>query len=169
MPDVIEGDQILEIRSTLRAGQRVLYALFSLVPLLAPYELLIRPGWSGYGNPFFLFAAAISVGAVTVSLFLLWAAVAGLDTRLRLDGRRSSFTYVSRAPILRMPTVRGRLADIAELRLEQHDWSDGEPSWTVVAVTRDGRKLHAGSSFDRENVEEIARRVSAMLGLPAPS
>ena len=75
------------------AGWRLLFALLSLVPLLAPYELLVRVEWNDYFHPFFLLAAIVSAGAVAVSVFFLFSAAAGLTSRMRFDRARSTFTY----------------------------------------------------------------------------
>lgn len=60
----------------MRFGARVLLASLGFVPLLAPYELLIRVDWEHYANPFFFLATFISTGA----------AACGTETR----GRRGS-------------------------------------------------------------------------------
>lgn len=166
MLSVIATEDAFEIRSIMPWGQRVLLALCSLVPLLAPLELLLRPRWTGYGNLLFLVSAVIALGALALSAFLLFAAVAGLNARLRFDRVAAAFTYTVRAPIVKPRTLRGRIGDIAELRVEKHDWSEGAPSWSIVAVTREGRELKAGSSWSLEDVEGIIRNASLFLRLP---
>lgn len=48
--------------------------MLGLVPLIAPYELLLEPRWHNYFNVPFLFAAAVSAGAGAVSAFFVWGA-----------------------------------------------------------------------------------------------
>ena len=78
MLKVIETKEEIEIQSLMLIRQGALFLLLALVPLLAPYELIVRPHWQHYVNVIFLFAAAISAGAIAVSALLAWAALAGL-------------------------------------------------------------------------------------------
>ena len=88
MPDTIETEGVLEIRDRVSLRTRVIFALLSLFPLLAPYELLILPKWEHRLHPFFLLCAFISIGAMTLSGLLVWAAIAGLNSRMRFDRPR---------------------------------------------------------------------------------
>ena len=67
MISVIEGRDAIEIQSNMMVGQRILFLVLALFPLLAPYQLIIRPDWQSYFNLFFLFVLVISLGAVIVS------------------------------------------------------------------------------------------------------
>jgi hypothetical protein len=147
-------------------GQRVLFMAFALFPLLAPYELIIRPRWNDYSNPFFLFALVVSAGALAVSLLLAWAAVAGLSSRIKFDRERGSVTYQTCAPIVPLRTVRRSIGSIAAVRTVTNDWTDGSPSYSFVIEMEDGSSFKCGSSWSREEIDRIILRVSAFLGLP---
>jgi hypothetical protein len=133
--------------------------------LLAPYELILRPAWQDYRTLVFLLAAGISVGALAVSALLVWAALAGLSSTLRFDRARGVLTYTSGAPIVRWRTHRRPIGDIAYVQVEEHDWSDGAPSYSFRAHMADGSEFRSGSSWSREEIEDIRQRVSAFLGL----
>lgn len=163
MIKVIESEDVIEVQSNLPIGQRVLFVLLALVPLLAPYELIIRPKWQSYLNLFFLFVAVISFGALVVSAFFVWAAIAGLDSKLRFDKAAGMLTYSVSAPILRWRTERYPVESLATMQVEIHDWSDGSPSYSLVAVMADGRSLKSGSSWSREEIEAIVQRVTSFL------
>ena len=81
----------LDIVSPMARGTRLLFALLALFPLLAPYELIWRVRWTDYMSPFFLIAAIISAGAVTLSALLVFAAVAGLSSLMTFNAARSNF------------------------------------------------------------------------------
>jgi hypothetical protein len=162
---VVETNDVLEIQAQIPAGQRVLFLLLSFLPLLAPYELIIRPDWHDTWNVYFLFAAFISAGALAVSALLVWAAAAGLSTRLRFDRAHGTLMYSAGAPVLRWHTVRHPIKNIAEFQVEKHDWSDGQPSYSFVTLMADGRSFRGGSSWSRDEVEGIRRMVSSFLGM----
>jgi hypothetical protein len=160
---VVQTPGRLSISVPLPAGNRILFLLFSFFPLLAPYELLFRVRWTGYGNVFFLFAAAISVGAVFVSAFLVWAAVAGLNTGMIFDAQLGIFYYSFQAPILRRRVREYPLASVKELAVETHEWSDGAPSFSLKAVLVDGETFSLGSCWSRAEVEAVREQAAAFL------
>jgi hypothetical protein len=163
MLTVIENEDAIEIMSRMPPGQRVVFGLLALFPWIAPYELLIQRGWQSYFNFFFLFALIISLGAIAVSLFLVVFAAAGLNSRLQFDRRRGIISYSAGAPVVRWRTVEYPLADLAKLHLEKIDWSDGSPSYSVLAALKDGRELKSGSSWSKAEIEAIVQRVSSFL------
>lgn len=159
MLELSETDGVLELASPMPVGTRVLFALFGLVPLLAPYELLFRVQWTDWRHPFFFFAAAISLGAMCVSAFFVFAAVAGLEQRARFDIRRSLLTYSARAPLTGLKTTALPIGSIDRVDVVTHGWSDGPDSYSILMVTSDGRQLSTGSSESRELVELYAERI----------
>lgn len=165
---VIEGKEVLEIQSCLPTGRRVLFLLLALFPLLAPYELIFRPGWQSYVNVIFLFAALISMGALAVSAFLVWAAIAGVNSRLKFDRANGTLTYSVGAPVIRWRSHRVSIEDIADLRVEEHEWTEGAPSYAFMVGMTDGRKFESGSSWSREEIEDVVQRVSAFIGRSTP-
>jgi hypothetical protein len=164
---LIESKDAIRIQSPMRVGQRVLFLAFSLVPLLAPYELLIRPHWHGYVNVFFLFVVIVSVGALAVSAFLVWVALAGLSSEVTFDRARGTVTYSADAPIVRWRSIQCALRDIDRLLIEEHVWSDGSPSYSLVTRMVDGETFKSGSSWCREEVDDAIRKVVSFLGLRA--
>lgn len=166
MLKVIEEKNVIEIQSCMPGGQRIFYSLLALFPLLAPYELIIRPGWHSYLNVFFLFVAIISAGAMAVSALFAWAAVAGLDAILRLDKAEGILRYSAGALIVRWHTQQCPIADITRLEVETQDWGDGMPSYAFIAQTSDGRRYKVGSSWTKAEIEDTVERVSVFLGRP---
>jgi len=67
MPYAVRKHRTFVIHSPMHRGMRIVLGAVALFPLLAPYELLFRTRWESYLNPFFLFFAAISIGALAVS------------------------------------------------------------------------------------------------------
>jgi hypothetical protein len=165
MITITQQENILEIQSPMPPGKRVLFGLIALFPLLAPYQLLIQTDWSEYFNFFFLISALISVGALLVSGFLAWAALAGLASRLIFDRNRGILEYQIRSPITGVRVVSCPLSDLEILEIDTHEWSDGAPSYSILARTRDGKKYKTGSTWSRETAEDILGRAIAFLDL----
>ena len=109
MPETNINHKPLVIQDRMPPGKRVLFLLLAQVPLLAPYELIVLPKWQEYWNLFFFFAALISLGALAVSAFLVWAAIAGLDKEARIDRFRGRFTYIDRAPVVPLRRYKSTL------------------------------------------------------------
>jgi hypothetical protein len=165
MLNVIESKDVLEVQSPVPTGKRILFLVFALFPLIAPYELIIKPNWQDYFNIFFLFVFLISVGALAVSAFLVWAAIAGLNSYFRFDRSTRTFIFSFSAPILRMRTVRYPLASIDHLLVETHEWSDGSPSYSFTVTTSDGKAFKSNHSWVKTEIETVQQRVMQFLGL----
>ncbi|MDZ4181002.1 MAG: hypothetical protein U1E29_17515 [Coriobacteriia bacterium] len=152
-----------EIVDPMRSGVRLLLAAFSLIPLLAPYELLVRVKWESLLHPFFIFAALISAGAIAVSGLLLFAAVAGLSARMVFDLARGTVTYSTTAPVIRMRTSVFPLAAIGRIEVGAREWSDGEPTYHLRISMVGESVIEIGSARNRGAVEQIASSLDAFL------
>ncbi len=147
----------------MRPGMRILLAALALFPLLAPYELLVQLKWDSYFHPFFFLAAFVSAGAVALSMFLLFAAVAGLSTSMVFVGSRATFTYSQKAPITKWTTHTYPLRDISSVEVGVRDWSDGAPTYHLRVIMRDGTGLECGSSWSRDEIESIRDSVAEFI------
>jgi hypothetical protein len=163
MINIIETNETIEIQDLMPTGRRVLFAVLALFPLIAPYELIIRINWQTYLHFFFLLALVISLGAMALSAFLVFAAVAGLSSKLKFDRVRRTISYASGAPIVPWRTEEYPLEALQELKNEKTDWSDSSPSFSLVAVLRDGKVLKSASSWEEREIEGIRERIAAFL------
>jgi hypothetical protein len=160
---IIESDGILEIRETMSVGSRALYFVLALFPLLAPYQLILRPGWTSFFNFMFILALTISLGALFLSGFFAFTAVAGLSTRLRFDPRGQWFTYIREAPIVPFKRTRIAFDQIRGVEVEKHDWSDGAPTYSVRVQIQDGRSYKSGSFWNKQEAHQIMEKVEVLL------
>lgn len=162
-PHLIENEDRLEIRSPMRTGVRVLLAAIGLVPLLAPYELLIRVDWEHYLNPFFAFAAAVSFGAMAVSALFFYASVAGISSLMVFDRRAGTFSYAAQAPLFGRSLKVFPLADVRSAEVGMTDWSDGEPTYQLRVTLGNDLVFESGASWSREAIESASKRVRPYL------
>ena len=163
MPSIVESDFKLLIQDKMAPGKRVLFGLLALIPLLAPYQLIILPDWESYFNFFFILALLISIGALLVSGLLIWATIAGLDSWMRFNKQDQTFTYAYSAPILPFRTFAYPLESVQKISVETHEWSDGEPSYSIKVYLLDGREHKTGSSWDKAEIEGTVERVNNYL------
>ncbi len=162
-PELVECDDRLEVRSPMRPGMRVLLAALALFPLIAPYELLIKTEWEYYFHPFFFLAAAVSAGAVWLSVFLLFAAIAGLSARMVFVASCATFTYSDKTLLTRWTERTFPLGDIRSVEVGVREWSDGAPTYHLRVIMNDGTRLECGSSWSRDEIESIRDSVTQFI------
>jgi len=162
-PELVEHIDCLEIRSRMRGGMRVLLAALGLFPLMAPYELLIKIDWEHFISPFFFLAAFISAGAMALSAFLFFAAVAGLSSKIVFDKKAATFSYSSEAPVVRRTRQVQPLSDVCSTGVGVRDWSDSAPTYHLSITVKDGTVFESGSSWSREEIESIRVRIDRFL------
>lgn len=162
-PELVDRMDCLEIHSRMRGGMRIVLAALGLFPLLAPYELLIKIDWEHFMNPFFFLAAFISAGATALSVFLFFAAAAGLSSKMVFDRHTATFSYSSEAPVVRRSRRVQPLADVRSTEVVVHDWSDSAPTYHLSIILKDGTVFESGSSWSRDEIEWIRGRVDQFL------
>lgn len=162
-PELIERVSHIEVHSPMRPGLRVALALLALVPLLAPYELLLRVPWRQSMHPAFFVAVLVSAGALVVSAILLFAAIAGLSSTMLFDKRSGTFAYAAGSPVLRRSARTLPLSAIREVEIGVRDWSDGAPTYHLRVSFTDGTAFESGSSTSRDEIELIRSRVAQFL------
>lgn len=164
MVRVTKTDDAVDIRSETPGLQRVIMIALAFVPLLAPYELLLRPDWQGnYGNIVFVFAALISLGALSISASLVIGAVAGRSMHMRFDRSLGQMVFTSRSAMQRPQAVQVPLESIMQVSLKESTWSDGPPSYAFVVETANGGTYKTGSSLTKTQGDDLVRRVNALL------
>lgn len=161
--ELVDLGERLEVRSPMRIGMRVLFALIGLFPLIAPYELLVRIRWTTYLHPFFALAAVIALGATALSAFLFFAAVAGLSSGLVFDRAKATVRAWSSAPIVRRTEREVSWSEIVGLEVARTDWTDGSPTYRLRVVLADGTALESGSAWSRTEVEVLRDAVARFL------
>ena len=163
-PFLTEQHDRLEVSSPMKTGMRVMLALAGCFPLIAPWELLFRVNWQDIWNPFFLFAAVVSLGAVAVSALFFFAAIAGLNSRLLFDKRTGMFHYMYDAPVIQQKTHTYPLEAIHRIDVKVYEWSEGSPGYTVAVSMEDARIFESGSSCSREEMEAMVIHINEFLG-----
>ena len=162
-PELVERLDCLEIQSRMRVGMRIVLAALGLFPLIAPYELLFKIDWEHLMNLFFFLAAFISAGAMALSAFFFFAAIAGLSSKIVFDRRSGTFSYSSAAPVVRHTRQVQPLSDVRSVEIGVRDWSDSAPTYHLKIAVKDGTVFESGSSWSRDDIESIRGRVDRFL------
>lgn len=142
---------------------RIAFGAVGVLPLLAPYQLLVRPAWSDYAHPLFLFALLVSFVAVAVGLFFLMGAFAGLATRMRFDRGAGRFTHTTAAPAARSRTRSEPLASLREVAVDTQAWTDGPATYSLRVVAEGDAAYSLGPFLDRADAEAAAAKARAYL------
>jgi hypothetical protein len=88
---------------------------------------------------------------------------AGLNSRLKFDGSDWTLTYSAGAPIVPWCTVQCAIESLDHVQVEKHDWSEGSPGYSLVAIMADGKSFKSDALWSRDEIEAIVKRVTEFL------
>jgi uncharacterized membrane protein len=143
----------IEFASRLSPLVRVVLFLFGLFPLLAPYELLLKPGWDGSFNLIMLIFLIISLGAISVSFFFIGAAFLGRSQHFQFDGSRRQVIYRFKTALTPFSEERYDFNQIEALQLKATTWESRPDSYDICLIIRDERPLAFGDFPSRPEAE----------------
>ncbi len=149
--------------TTMSAKARTLFALAGVVPLLAPYELLIRPDWPDMLSIAWVLSALVSLGALAVTALLLGVAVFGLNRRVEFDATGRVVLVTDAHLLLRPRTLRLPFADVADVEVVCHDWSDGPSTYELRLIPASGKAVDFGNFTSRKEAESIRTGLLSLL------
>ncbi|MDD2921867.1 MAG: hypothetical protein PHQ36_06225 [Anaerolineales bacterium] len=161
MAGIIESNGQIQIKERVPAGMRVFLSIVSLLPWLAPYELLIKPRWTGFGVPV-IFFSLISLGAISVSLSILASAIFGLNQTLTVDPVTRTIRHAYENVIMPLRERKYSFIQLTSIEIMTHDWSDGPSTYGLKFTFGDEHKANLGSfaslddaSAAKEKIEQI--------------
>lgn len=162
MPSFLANSDQIVFSERMPAGLRILLILFGFVPFLAPYDLLIRPGWTGFSLPL-VFAIIVSLGAVAVGLLLIFSGLFGLNQVLHFDVSTRTILYAYETPLIPIRRFRYQFGDVVEMNVNAHDWSEAPSTYGVQVIFRDGRKTEVGSFAKELEATEALQKVRQLI------
>jgi hypothetical protein len=163
MYTIHQSGNVIEFSNKVSPGVRVLIFLFGLVPLLAPYELLIKIKWESYFNLPFAISLFIALGATAVSLFLFFFALMSMNQRLRFDGDRRVLTYGYNTAILPFMAKDHPFRKITALAVEVNDWGDGPTTYDLRLQVEGERKITFGNFEKRDDADRYHRVLKNLI------
>jgi hypothetical protein len=162
MDTIRQSADTLEFTSRLSPLARLAFLMAGLFPLLAPYELLIRPGWSGI-SLVMLFFLAISIGAVSVSLFFLAAALWGRSQSFRFDASTRQVVYGYQDAIVRFRQERYPFDQIEAMRLKTSEWESRSDTYDIGIKIKDKREYTFGNFDSQQDAEHYLSLLAKMV------
>lgn len=143
---------------------RLAIVIAAMLPLLAPYQLLIKPVWSEISSIAWLFAFIISLGAITVSALLLLAAVFGINRQVEFNATDKTIRITESHLLQKKQKFEYAFDDIKEIEVVCHDWSDGPPTYKLCLTPNSGHTFDFGSFSTRTDAESVLSSLRTLLG-----
>jgi|GEM_PF-838009 len=156
--------QTIEFINTFSPVARVLLALFALVPLLAPYELLIKPSWQGQVSFDWIIPLVISIGAVVVSLGLFVAALFGRGERFLFDASKRQLTYQFKTAFTAgFEQEIYSFDQIEALEIKVHEGDERPDTYDIAIKIAGGHEMKFGDFSSRSDAERYLTILQTML------
>jgi hypothetical protein len=156
----------IEFRSHLSPAVRALILIGGMLPLLAPYDLVLKPLSRGGLGAVGWFFVLLSAGAVALSLLAFAGALFSLSQRLRFDRRDGVIVYGFEAALLRYRERRFPFSAVEALDIKRHQWSDDPASFNLVLRLKGFRDIEFGGFAQRVDAELY---LTLLQGITAPS
>lgn len=158
MPNVTQTQDRIEITESVSVGLRIFLFILGLLPWLAPYELLIKPGWTGF-SIITLFFLIISLGAIAVSFGFISAAIFGMNQTVTFDLASRTITHRYATAINPWRTKRYSFNDITKSEIREHDWDTGPRTYSLEIYLKDKHKILIGNFASRKEAESVLEQI----------
>jgi hypothetical protein len=169
-PEVFESEECFVIQTRVGMGTRVFIGLLGLVPLIAPYDFLVKVRWNSYFNFPFLLVLIVSIGSVFMSAMFVYMGTFATSIKITLDRRTQVFCHSSEALTIRNKTEEHPLSHIQRLEVRETNWSDGPPSYNLQFVLEGDKVYEVGPFNSLAEVDQTRDRVNRFLkGVNKPS
>ena len=162
MPEVIESETQLVFVERMAPAFRVVVFVIGFFPLIAPYELLIKPNWQGF-SLFMILPIIISLGATSIGLTFMAAGLLGLNHALHFDAASKTAFYIYETAITPLRRRQYDFAEVATVDIHVHTWDSGPDTYGLRVTFADGRKVEVGSFPDKDEADKYLQRIQAML------
>jgi len=153
----------LEFISFLSPIARGVFLLFGLIPLLAPYELLIKPAWQRRISIGTLPFLVISLFAVGVSIFFIIAAFLGRNQHFQFDVSNRTVKYRFNSVLHPIREESYEFNQIEAIGIEVNEWDSRPDSYDICLKIRGKRELKFGDFLSRQDAEQCLTELKNIL------
>ena len=166
MPQLFEASAgKVTIRQECSKLTRGLMAVAACIPLLAPYELLYKPGWPRVSSmdwqsvPFLLFFLFLALAPLTLTMALLTAAIFSPNETFTFDHYKKRFIYhASRRPWRRAVSLEVDFGELPEIQIEKRgNTVNASPDDYVLTLQLNGHKKMDIASYTGEQTAKDMR------------
>ena len=158
MPTVTQTENKIVITETMSIGIRVFLFIMGLLPWMAPYELLIKPGWTGFSLMTLVFVG-ISLGAIAVSFGFIGAAIFGMNQTTTFDLNARTITHRYETAVNALRTKRYSFNDITKSEVREHNWDSGPNTYSLEIYFKDKHKILCGNFSSRAEAESVLHQI----------
>jgi hypothetical protein len=163
MDTIKQSADKLEFISSLSPIARIIFLLFGFIPLLAPYELLIKPSWNGKFSIIMLFFLMISIGAISISIFFISAALFGRSQHFQFDGSNRVVNYRFKTALNPFREERYDFSQIEVLEIKVNEWDSRSDSYDISMKIRGNREMKFGDFTSRQEAEYYLAALEKMI------
>ena len=163
MDNIKQSNNEIEFTSHLSLAARAVIMIMGLFCLLAPYELLIKPSWSGkitWVMAFFLF---ISIGAIALSIFLICSALFGMNQSIQINSTNRTITHGYKPGILRFRQNQYLFREIEIVQLKVHESVDASTRYNIGLKAIGHREIEFGRFATQEEAEKYLSILKEMI------
>jgi hypothetical protein len=164
-PKVFESEECFTIQTRMGLGTRIFIGLLGLVPLIGPYDLLVKARWNSYFNFPFLLVLIVSIGSVFISAMFVYMGTFATSIKITLDRRTQVFRHASEAPTIRNKTEEHPLSHIQRLEVRETNWSDGPPNYNLQFVMEGDKVYEVGPFNSLAEVDQTRQQAQQFLHL----
>ena len=143
---------------------RVFLFLFGLSPLIALYELFLRPRWKEFNLGMLPILIICAVG-ILMGVGLLVAAMRAENRILRFDARKKTVIYICKSPFTAMKEKKYAFHQILRAEIKTYDYEgDGSFNDYGIEITfKDNKKITIGHLASKEEILLYQKKIHAWL------
>jgi hypothetical protein len=146
--------------------QRIALFLFGLLPLSAPYELLILPLQRGDSDVVAFIPVLISLVSLAVSILFIASALFGSEQSIIFDAGLRTIIHRSRPGLASVREQRHPFGMVARIEMRTHEGGDGPASHNIILGITKGPEVEFGHFGSKDDAERHLVEVAEMLGVP---
>jgi hypothetical protein len=154
MDNIEQSNDKIGFTSSLSLAARALIMIMGLFPLLAPYELLIKPSWNGKINWLILLVLLISTGAIVLSILIILTALFGINQFIQINSTNRIITHGYKPGVLRLRQNQYLFSEIEIVQLKVHEWTAGPPTYNIRLKAIGHREIEFGGFATQEQAEQ---------------
>lgn len=162
MCQISEANGRIEFTKPMSRGLRSFVFFVGLFPFIAPYELLIRPGWQEF-SLFMIIPIVVSVGAIAVGSLFLLAGILGMHQTLRFDAASRAVVYACKTAITSLREKHYNFADVVQVKVNVHNWESRPATYGLQVTFADGRKVAVGNFPEKDEAQKYLDHVESMV------
>jgi hypothetical protein len=163
MAVTIQKNGQIQITEQMSTGLRVFIFLVGLLPWRAPYELLIKPGWTGF-HLTTIFFIVISLGAIAVSLAFIGGAIFGLNQMLTIDPANRTIIHAYESAVIPVRVRKYSFEQLQNIEIMMHTWDSGPSTYGLKFTFSDGHKTEPGAFDSQEEAEKMKEKIEQLKG-----